>query len=81
MNLPVFPGASIIGDITIEERSRKGDFKKINCKDDVGEILEEAGERETVIITDINLAEVEKYREEVPVIRSRRLDIYDIRGY
>ncbi|MCL4444334.1 MAG: DNA topoisomerase IV subunit A [Candidatus Thermoplasmatota archaeon] len=30
-------GASIIGDITIEERSRKGDFKKINCKDDVGE--------------------------------------------
>lgn len=30
-------GASIIGDITIEEKSRKGDFKSINCKDDVGE--------------------------------------------
>ena len=46
-----------------------------------GEIVEEAGDRETVIIADIDLAEVEKYREEVPVIRSRRLDIYDIRGY
>ncbi|MCL5667826.1 MAG: carbon-nitrogen hydrolase family protein [Candidatus Thermoplasmatota archaeon] len=46
-----------------------------------GEILDEAGDRETVIIADIDLAEVEKYREEVPVIRSRRLDIYDIRGY
>jgi len=46
-----------------------------------GEILEEAGDRETVIIADIDLGEVEKYREEVPVIRSRRLDIYDIRGY
>ncbi len=30
-------GASIIGDLTIEERNRRGEFKKINCKDDVGE--------------------------------------------
>lgn len=30
-------GASIIGNLTIEEKSRKGDFKTINCKDDVGE--------------------------------------------
>ncbi|MCL5785577.1 MAG: DNA topoisomerase IV subunit A [Candidatus Thermoplasmatota archaeon] len=30
-------GASIIGDVTIEERNRKGEFKKINCKDDVGD--------------------------------------------
>lgn len=30
-------GASIIGDITIEEKNRKGDFKTINCKDDVGD--------------------------------------------
>ncbi len=30
-------GASIIGDITIEEKNRKGDFKKINCRDDVGD--------------------------------------------
>lgn len=30
-------GASIIGDITIEEKNRKGEFKRINCKDDVGD--------------------------------------------
>lgn len=30
-------GASIIGDITIEEKNRKGEFKTINCKDDVGD--------------------------------------------
>lgn len=30
-------GASIIGDITIEERNRKGEFKRINCRDDVGD--------------------------------------------
>ncbi len=30
-------GASVIGNITIEERNRKGDFKSINCKDDVGD--------------------------------------------
>ncbi len=30
-------GASIMGDITIEERTRKGEFKKINCRDDVGD--------------------------------------------
>ncbi len=30
-------GASVIGNITIEERNRKGVFKEINCKDDVGD--------------------------------------------
>ena len=30
-------GASVFGDVTFEERNRKGDFKKINCKDDVGD--------------------------------------------
>lgn len=30
-------GASIIGDLTIEERNRKGEFKRINCRDDVGD--------------------------------------------
>ncbi|MEM0157259.1 MAG: DNA topoisomerase IV subunit A [Thermoplasmataceae archaeon] len=30
-------GASIIGNITVEEKTRKGEFKKINCKDDVGD--------------------------------------------
>ncbi|MEM0158448.1 MAG: DNA topoisomerase IV subunit A [Thermoplasmataceae archaeon] len=30
-------GASILGNITIEEKTRKGEFKRINCKDDVGD--------------------------------------------
>lgn len=30
-------GASIIGNITIEETDRKGKIKKINCRDDVGD--------------------------------------------
>lgn len=30
-------GASVIGDLTLEERNRKGEFKKLNCKNDVGE--------------------------------------------
>jgi DNA topoisomerase VI subunit A len=30
-------GASVIGDLTIQETNRKGAVKKINCKDDVGD--------------------------------------------
>jgi DNA topoisomerase-6 subunit A len=30
-------GASVIGDLTIREKNRKGVVKKINCKDDVGD--------------------------------------------
>jgi DNA topoisomerase-6 subunit A len=30
-------GASVIGDLTIKEKNRKGVVKKINCKDDVGD--------------------------------------------
>jgi DNA topoisomerase-6 subunit A len=30
-------GASIIGNITIQELNRKGEWKKINCRDDVGD--------------------------------------------
>ena len=30
-------GASVIGDLTIRERNRKGLVKKINCRDDVGD--------------------------------------------
>ncbi len=30
-------GASVIGDLTLKERNRKGIVKKINCRDDVGD--------------------------------------------
>jgi DNA topoisomerase-6 subunit A len=34
---PEEDGASVIGDLTIRERNRKGQIKKINCRDDVGD--------------------------------------------
>ncbi len=34
---PEEDGARLIGDITIEEVNRKGDVRKINCRDDVGD--------------------------------------------
>jgi DNA topoisomerase-6 subunit A len=30
-------GASVVGDLTLKERNRKGIVKKINCRDDVGD--------------------------------------------
>ncbi len=34
---PEEDGARVIGDLTIEELNRKGEMKRINCKDDVGD--------------------------------------------
>ncbi len=34
---PEEDGARLIGDITVKERTRKGDIRKINCRDDVGD--------------------------------------------
>jgi len=34
---PEEDGARVIGDITVEEVNRKGDVRKINCRDDVGD--------------------------------------------
>ena len=34
---PEEDGARIIGNVTFEERNRKGDWMKINCRDDVGD--------------------------------------------
>ncbi len=34
---PEEDGARIIGDIVVEEKTRKGDIRKLNCRDDVGD--------------------------------------------
>ncbi len=34
---PEEDGARLIGDITVEEKTRKGDIRNINCRDDVGD--------------------------------------------
>ena len=34
---PEEDGARIIGNVTLEERNRRGDWMRINCRDDVGD--------------------------------------------
>lgn len=45
-----------------------------------GEILKEAGKEEGIFVVDIDLSLVDKYLKEVPVIKGRRLDVYDVGG-
>ncbi|WIF94883.1 carbon-nitrogen hydrolase family protein [Caminicella sporogenes] len=43
-----------------------------------GEIVAKADERETVIIKEMDLHRVDKIREEFPLLKHRRIDLYDI---
>ncbi|WP_297217522.1 carbon-nitrogen hydrolase family protein [Thermoplasma sp.] len=43
-----------------------------------GDILAEMGMEEGVVTMDIDFSLIDKYRDEVPVIRHRRTDIYDV---
>ncbi|AKA47777.1 amidohydrolase [uncultured archaeon] len=43
-----------------------------------GDILSEADEEETVITSDLDLTLIEEYLKDVPVLKQRRTDIYDI---
>lgn len=43
-----------------------------------GTVLARADEKEEIIYADINLKEVKKVREELPVLKNRREDIYEI---
>ncbi|MEM0155553.1 MAG: carbon-nitrogen hydrolase family protein [Thermoplasmataceae archaeon] len=45
-----------------------------------GDVVAEAGEEETVLVNEIDLSTIEKYLSEVPVLKARRLDIYDVKG-
>jgi DNA topoisomerase-6 subunit A len=50
-------GASIMGDLTIEETNRKGQTKRINCKDDVGDAgynIPYYVEKDKIKIRDVN---------------------------
>lgn len=44
-----------------------------------GEIVVQADYDETLIIQDINLDEINKVREEIPVLKNRRTDLYEIK--
>lgn len=44
-----------------------------------GEIVVQADYDETLIIQDIDLDEINKVREEIPVLKNRRTDLYEIK--
>ena len=43
-----------------------------------GEIIAEASEKETLIISEIDLDEIKKIREELPLLKNKREDLYEI---
>lgn len=43
-----------------------------------GEVICEADEKETLIISEIDLSEIKKIREELPLLKNKREDLYEI---
>lgn len=43
-----------------------------------GEIISQAGEKEELIISEIDLSEIKKIREELPLLKNKREDLYEI---
>lgn len=44
-----------------------------------GNIVAELDENEGILITELDLTEVDKYREQLPLVKSRRLDVYELK--
>ena len=43
-----------------------------------GEVITQAGEKEELIICEIDLSEIKKVREELPVLKNKRKDLYEV---
>ena len=43
-----------------------------------GDVVTEAGEKESLIISEIDLSEIKKIREELPLLKNKREDLYEI---
>ena len=43
-----------------------------------GDIIAEASEKESLIISEIDLSEIKKIREELPLLKNKREDLYEI---
>ena len=43
-----------------------------------GEIMAEADEKESLIICEIDLDEIKRIREELPLLKNKREDLYEI---
>ena len=46
-----------------------------------GDVLKELEDKEGVLSVDLDLGLVDRYLEEVPVLKERRLDLYDVSGF
>ena len=44
-----------------------------------GEVMAEAGEKEELIVKEIDLSEIKKIREELPLLKNKREDLYEIK--
>lgn len=43
-----------------------------------GEVIAQAGEKEELIVCEIDLSEIKKVREELPVLKNKRKDLYEV---
>ncbi len=43
-----------------------------------GEVIAQAGQKEELIISEINLDEIKKIREELPLLKNKRKDLYEV---
>lgn len=43
-----------------------------------GEVMVQAGEKEELLICEIDLSEIKKVREEIPVLKNKRKDLYEV---
>ncbi|MEE1151493.1 MAG: carbon-nitrogen hydrolase family protein [Methanobrevibacter sp.] len=43
-----------------------------------GEVMAQAGEKEELVICEIDLSEIKKVREELPVLKNKRKDLYEV---
>ena len=46
-----------------------------------GDIIKELDNSEGILTVEIDMDMVQKYLEEVPVLKERRLDLYDVSGF
>ena len=43
-----------------------------------GEVIAQASEKESLIISEIDLSEIKKVREELPLLKNKRDDLYEV---
>ena len=64
----------------IEEKIKAaGYLKEIDGREFYNDISDEADEKENLIISEIDLDEIKKVREELPLLKNKREDLYEVK--